>query len=244
VQHTWWVHQLADAQLPDESWGRFHSRDTRTKTAFRTSEEAIQRTLALGLDIRDLILGRARQFILAGRLAQIDPDNPVLDIHWGYWSEVALRSFASGAYGLEDEVKVSQRFQGSMPPRVSWNASMPYGFSLPDRCLSISIGPWCLDLGKSRRHPVHSSLFARSTRSPDRFLVSIDNNPDPLYKLAGGHGPGAQPIMGTAQRAGVMGFRRRGSKTSRIPAIQHLAKARQPACRLLYMGIGAAAQGL
>ena len=32
-----WVHQLEAAQLPDGSWGRFHSQDTKKKTVFRTT---------------------------------------------------------------------------------------------------------------------------------------------------------------------------------------------------------------
>jgi hypothetical protein len=139
VRYSPWVRQLEDAQQPDGSWGRFHSQDTHLKTPFRTSEEAIQRALALGLDLSDRVLEWARQYILAalqgrvalsdppeqnerwpllvqlilaGRLAQIDPANPALDEHWQYWVEVARRAFASGAYRLEDEAAAYPALSG------------------------------------------------------------------------------------------------------------------------------------
>ena len=70
------VRQLEEAQLPDGSWGRFHSQDTKTKTRFRTTEEAIDRAFALGLEPGDPVLVRARQYILAaleGRTQITDP---------------------------------------------------------------------------------------------------------------------------------------------------------------------------
>jgi hypothetical protein len=125
-----WVQQLEDAQMPDGSWGRFHSQDTKKKTVFRTTEEAIDRAFALGLEPSNLILRRVSQyiqdvlegetqitdrtekseswpllvkFILAGRLAQIDPASKLLDSFWTYLAEVAKQAFTSGNYRLEDE---------------------------------------------------------------------------------------------------------------------------------------------
>lgn len=139
-----WVRELEQAQLPDGSWGRFHSQDSRAKMDFHTSEEAIQRALALGLDINSPVLERARQYILgalagrvslsdppeknerwpltvrlilAGRLAQIDPVHLELDAHWQYWFEVMQRAFSSGAYRLEDEAAAYPLLSGIEVPQ-------------------------------------------------------------------------------------------------------------------------------
>ncbi len=131
-----WVHQLSDSQLPDGSWGRFHSQDTKKKALFRTTEEAIDRAFALGLEPGDGLLLCTRQyilkvlhgeaqiadpsekneswpilikFILAGRLAQLDPSNEVLDSTRSYLAEVASQAFATGKYRLEDEATAHLR---------------------------------------------------------------------------------------------------------------------------------------
>jgi hypothetical protein len=131
-----WVRQLEEAQLPDGSFGRFHSQDTKQKTTFRTSEEAIDRAFALGLKADHPIVIRVRQyiqlvlqgrahitdrdekneawpllirFILAGRLAQIEPKDKLLDPFWSYLEDVALQAFSSGKYCLEDEVAAYTR---------------------------------------------------------------------------------------------------------------------------------------
>jgi hypothetical protein len=138
------VRKLEESQLPDGSWGRFHSQDTKTKTLFRTSEEAIDRAFALGLEPNDSVLVRARQYILAalegrtkitdppeknerwsllvqlilaGRLAQLDPTNPALDSFWTYWVEVARQAFTSGNYRLEDEAAAYPRLSGIHAPQ-------------------------------------------------------------------------------------------------------------------------------
>ena len=139
-----WVQLLEEAQLPDGSWGRFHSQDTIKKTAFRTTEEAIERAFALGLEPGDAVLQRVRQYILevmhgdaqiadrnekneawpllvqfifAGRLAQLDPPNKLLDSFWSYWAEVANQAFASGNYRLEDEASAHLHLSGRHIPQ-------------------------------------------------------------------------------------------------------------------------------
>jgi len=134
-----WVYQLKHSQLPDGSWGRFHSQDTKLKTVFRTTEEAIDRAFALGLEPGDAPLARLHQyilgvlrgethitdrtekneawpllvnFILAGRLVQLDPTNKILDPNWAYLLEVASLAFASGEYCLEDEAAAYLRLSG------------------------------------------------------------------------------------------------------------------------------------
>lgn len=150
-----WVLQLAQVQLPDGSWGRFHSQDTKQKTLFRTTEEAIDRAFALGLEPSEDPLAHTRQyildvlngiahvtdrdekhaawplgikFILAGRLAQIDPANPILDTHWSYLAEVAGQAFTSGYYRREDEVEAYLRLSG-----IHW----PQGFLESQHSLRI-----------------------------------------------------------------------------------------------------------
>ncbi len=139
-----WVRLLEESQLPDGSWGRFHSQDTKKKTAFRTTEEAIDRAFALGFEPNNEILVRARQyildilhgdvqitdrnekneawpmlvqFILAGRLAQLDPTNKLLDSFWHYLAEVANQAFASGNYCLKDEASAYLRLSGRHVPQ-------------------------------------------------------------------------------------------------------------------------------
>ncbi|MFZ2097599.1 MAG: hypothetical protein WAV05_13260 [Anaerolineales bacterium] len=131
-----WVHQLEETQLPDGSWGRFHSQDTKQKTTFRTSEEAIDRAFALGLEADHPILTQVQRYIqlvlqgqacvtdrdekneawpllirliLAGRLAQINPNDELLDPIWSYMARVVQQAFTSGKYRLEDEVAAYQR---------------------------------------------------------------------------------------------------------------------------------------
>jgi hypothetical protein len=134
-----WVRQLEQSQLPDGSWGRFHSQDTKKKTAFRTTEEAIDRAFALGLEpnegilrrisgyILDVLYGERHitdrtekseswpllvNYILAGRLAQIDPADKKLDSFWAYLTEVAKQALASGNYRLEDEANAYLHLSG------------------------------------------------------------------------------------------------------------------------------------
>jgi hypothetical protein len=138
-----WVHQLEESQLPDGSWGRFHTQDTKKRTIFRTTEEAIDRAFSLGLEPSDKILRRVSgyiqdalngnvyitdriekaeswpllvNYILAGRLAQIDPGNKMLDTFWIYLAEVTQHAFASGNYRLEDEANAYLHLSGVLVP--------------------------------------------------------------------------------------------------------------------------------
>ncbi len=128
-----WVKELEKDQQPDGSWGRFHSMDSTKKARFPTTEIAVRRGLALGLDIHTPVMERAAEFmerVLAGKaawsdreekaegwsiaveaitaatLAEIDPDHPAILPAWQYWSGIASRSFHYGTY----------------VPSVEWNA--------------------------------------------------------------------------------------------------------------------------
>jgi hypothetical protein len=134
-----WVQQLVAAQLPDGSFGRFHSQDTKQKTVFRTSEEAIDRAFALGLEPNHPVLNRMSRYIqqalqgqlhitdpdekneawpllikliLAGRLAQIAPNDKLVEPFWQYLEQVAQSAFKSGSYQLEHEVDAYRRLSG------------------------------------------------------------------------------------------------------------------------------------
>ena len=158
-----WVRQLEDAQLPDGSWGRFHSQDTKKKTVFRTTEEAIDRAFALGLEPGDGLLTRVSQyiqnvldgdaqitdrdekneawpllvkFILAGRLAQIDPANQLLDPFWTYsgW-RLPDKPLPPGITAWKMKQMHIYIFRGSMYRVDSWKASMRCGSFLPEAAL-------------------------------------------------------------------------------------------------------------
>jgi hypothetical protein len=139
-----WVQQLIAAQLPDGSFGRFHSQDTKQRTIFRTSEQAIDRAFALGLEPNHPVLARTRSYIqqalqgqvhitdpdekneawpllikliLAGRLAQIAPSDKLVVPFWQYLEEVTQSAFICGSYQLEHEVDAYRRLSGVHVPQ-------------------------------------------------------------------------------------------------------------------------------
>jgi len=120
-----WVEELVRDQHIDGSWGRFHSMDSSVKNRFPTSEFAVRRALALGLDkdappmtqavtfMERVLSGDAVwsdrveksegwpigvQTITAATLAQIDPSHPAVLPAWEYWLRIAGGSFPGGSY--------------------------------------------------------------------------------------------------------------------------------------------------
>lgn len=63
VINSLWYAELSSTQLANGSWGRFHSRDSKVKTRFPTTELALTRALALGLDRSDTLLARTYLYI-------------------------------------------------------------------------------------------------------------------------------------------------------------------------------------
>jgi len=57
------VQELAMSQHADGSWGRFHSMDSTMKARFPTTEIAVRRALALGLDKDSGVLKRAVKYM-------------------------------------------------------------------------------------------------------------------------------------------------------------------------------------
>ncbi len=134
-----WVKELAGEQHPNGSWGRFHSMDSSFKARFPTTESAIRRALALGLDKNHRILERAVDYmqsilerkaawsdrmeksegwpigvetITAATLAQVDPFSPAILPAWEYWVGIALRSFRGGSYDRSAEWNAHKNQRG------------------------------------------------------------------------------------------------------------------------------------
>ncbi|MHB1355572.1 MAG: hypothetical protein ACYCZF_06315 [Anaerolineae bacterium] len=152
--------KLAAAQLEDGSWGRFHSQDTTSKQRFPTSEYAIERALALGLNNDQRVLKRAQDyierhlrgeitwtdrvekhddprlwpfftaFISAGRLAQLAPNHPLLADKIAFMQALVKESFPNGVYDEAAEVH-AQREMSGIPTRTHWSLlSNQYGVIL------------------------------------------------------------------------------------------------------------------
>lgn len=134
-----WAQQLALEQHPDGTWGRFHSIESTIKAGFPTSEIAIRRALALGLDKDSSVLTPAVEFmqevldgkaawsdrveksegwligveaITAGTLAEVNPVHPSIRPAWEYWVEIAKDSFPGGAYSPSAEWKAHKDLRG------------------------------------------------------------------------------------------------------------------------------------
>jgi hypothetical protein len=133
------VQELAAEQRADGSWGPFHSQDTRLKQKILTTEQGVDRALALGLDAAHPILCRAASYIaavmagrlsfpdrpekndrwpigqrlfLAATLSLIEPRHPLLDADRALWLEIAGRSFRSGTYSPADEAQAHADLTG------------------------------------------------------------------------------------------------------------------------------------
>jgi hypothetical protein len=135
-----WVQQLASEQHPDGSWGRFHSQDTRLRQKIVTTEVGVTRGLALGLDAHHPCLQKALAYLAgllcgaiefpdpperndrwptgarlftAATLALLEPAHPLLDEPWALWAQIAERTFASGEYDAEAEIRAHRQLTGA-----------------------------------------------------------------------------------------------------------------------------------
>jgi hypothetical protein len=134
------VRLLADEQRRDGGWGPFHSRRATSKQKIASTEVAVERAINLGLDRHHPILKRTKSYILsimndrvqfpdrperndrwatgvrmflASTLSLIDPTHEVLDDDRSLWREIAIRTFQSGDYSQEDEVRAHAALTGA-----------------------------------------------------------------------------------------------------------------------------------
>ncbi|MEW6718283.1 MAG: hypothetical protein AB1345_12400 [Chloroflexota bacterium] len=134
------VQELAAEQREDGSWGAFHSRSTQLKQKIPSTEVGVERALSLGLDAAHPILKKATGYILdtmqgkqdfpdyhekndrwqtgmrlflASTLSLIHPTHPMLDQDRELWHEIARRTFQSGKYREEDEIRAHAELTGA-----------------------------------------------------------------------------------------------------------------------------------
>jgi len=130
------VSRLAAEQNTDGGWGRFHSKDYSIKRRFGTTEIAVARAVALGLEKSSQILLKAEDYLsgiltdsiefpdppesndrwdigiklfVAGTLALTAPSNPTLKPFRDLWIDIAEQTFASGSFNPQDEKKAHQK---------------------------------------------------------------------------------------------------------------------------------------
>lgn len=82
ITHSRLVSELAAAQHPDGSWGRFYTRNKNVRFAARTTETALIRANALGLDASHPMVRQAIGYlerVLEGEAVWPDREDPTLD---------------------------------------------------------------------------------------------------------------------------------------------------------------------
>jgi hypothetical protein len=148
---------LRNEQRGDGSWGRLHSRDTAARQSVPTTEWAVERAVAIGMDAGHPILDAAAAYlagVVTGRvipsdppekndrwaaglrlfaastLARIDPSHSAIDPVWTLWHEIARRTFVSGAYSAEDEAAAHSELTGASVRGTYLVLSNRYALSL------------------------------------------------------------------------------------------------------------------
>lgn len=134
------VRALLDEQWQDGSWGRLHTQDYAGMQRVPTTEAGVERALALGLGATHPVLRHAAAYLIgvlkgrmqrrdrpevndrwetgvrlftAATLARFDPHLAVLDEVLQLWSEIATRTFASGAYDPQAEIRAHRDLTGA-----------------------------------------------------------------------------------------------------------------------------------
>ncbi len=134
------VRLLAAEQHEDGGWGRLHSRDTQAAVSVPTTEWAVERAVALGVDRDHPMLRGAADYlaaVVAGRMTPIDPpekndrwptgvtlfaastlalidsEHPALDPVWALWHEIARRTLAGGIYDPDAEAAAHRDLTGA-----------------------------------------------------------------------------------------------------------------------------------
>jgi hypothetical protein len=139
IHSSRWIQQLKETQLPDGTWGRFHTQNTKIRQPIPTTEVAISLSLDSGLDKNDKVLLKTVQFIenhidgkttwsdnpekhdnpdawyvtipflSAANLALIDNEHGKLGTFRDSWREIASVAFKSGVYDRNAEIEASNR---------------------------------------------------------------------------------------------------------------------------------------
>ncbi|HHI02933.1 MAG TPA: hypothetical protein ENL22_05385 [candidate division Zixibacteria bacterium] len=134
------VKELAEVQNEDGGWGRFHTASSTVKSKIPTTETAVNRAVALGLDKSNTVLKKALIYIkkilngnilfpdppekndrwetgwrlfAASMLSVIEPDAKDIDKYWNLWIEIAERAFASGVYNESNEIQAHCELTGA-----------------------------------------------------------------------------------------------------------------------------------
>ena len=135
-----WVTQLSAEQRADGGWGRFHSRDSKSRYKILTTEMGVGRGLALGLEITHPLFCRTgdylarllqgsldfpdpsernnrwpvgKQLFTAATLAGLKPHHPFIDPAFALWTEIAARAFSCGTYDPEAEDQAHAELTGA-----------------------------------------------------------------------------------------------------------------------------------
>jgi hypothetical protein len=140
LKHSRYIQELEKEQRADGGWGAFHSRSTLLKQKIPSTEAGVERALALGLDASHPILQKASAYVLdimrgkiafpgyhekndrwhtgmrlflASTLSLIYPCHPDLNGDRELWHKIARRTFQSGKYSEEDEIKAHADLTGA-----------------------------------------------------------------------------------------------------------------------------------
>jgi hypothetical protein len=140
LEKSRWVHLLENEQWPDGSWGRLHSKDSKSKQVIPTTEYAVERALCLGLNPEHYLLQNASRYlikILEGRikcrdreelndrwdtgvqlfaassLARITFEAKILDDIWQLWLDITRRTFTNGFYDPIAEIRAHRDLTGA-----------------------------------------------------------------------------------------------------------------------------------
>jgi len=134
------VEELKYEQRDDGSWGRFHTRDCSSKQKIAITEIGVYRGVSLGLTVKDPVFrttlrylkrlaartipfpdpaevndrwATGVQLIVAATTAQLQPLLPEIDDIWEIWADIATRTFISGRYEPEAEVRAHKQLAGA-----------------------------------------------------------------------------------------------------------------------------------
>lgn len=133
------VRELELEQHPDGSWGRFHTRDRKVKQKFATTEQGVERGLALGIGPASSVMSKAARYIstiisdkvrfpdppeknqrwkiatklfTASTLCRIRNDFVLTEPVWQTWNEIAQRTFEDGKYSKTAEKHAHEELTG------------------------------------------------------------------------------------------------------------------------------------